>query len=63
MADLSSIITQLKAERDRIAKQLSGMDAALRAFTTVYRMPKRTRRVMSLATRKKIAAAQRTALG
>jgi hypothetical protein len=59
MANVSSIIGQLKQERDRVAKQLSGMDAALRAFATVYRMPKRARRVMSLAARKKIAAAQR----
>jgi hypothetical protein len=36
MADVSSIVKQLKAERDRVAKQLSGMDAALRAFAGVY---------------------------
>ena len=36
MADVSSLIKQLKAERDRVAKQLSGMDAALRAFAGVY---------------------------
>ena len=55
----SSVVRQLKAERDRLAKQLSGMDAALRGFAGVYRMPRRARRVMSLAARKKIAAAQR----
>jgi len=59
MSTLSSIITQLKQERDRVAKQLSAMDAALRAFAGVYRLPKRARRIMSLAARKKIAAAQR----
>jgi hypothetical protein len=59
MANVSSIITQLRKERDRVAKQLAGMDAALTAFATVYRMPKRERRRMSLAARKKIAAAQR----
>jgi hypothetical protein len=32
----SSIIGQLKQERDRIEKQLSGLNAALRAFAGVY---------------------------
>ena len=32
MADVSSILKQLKAKRDRVAKHLSAMDAALRAF-------------------------------
>ena len=36
MANVSSIITQLKAERDRVAKQLSGIEAALTAFADVY---------------------------
>jgi hypothetical protein len=61
MADVSSIITQLKLERDRVARQLSGMDAALRAFAGVYSngQPGRKRRKMSAAGRKRIAAAQR----
>jgi len=59
MGNVSSIIAQLKKERDRVETQLKGLDAALTAFATVYRMPKRARRVMSLAARKKIAAAQR----
>ena len=59
MATVSSIISQLKAERDRVEKHLKGIDAALVAFATVYRMPRRARRVMSLAGRRKIAAAQR----
>jgi hypothetical protein len=29
MPSLSSLVKQLKKERDRVAKQLSGMDAAL----------------------------------
>jgi hypothetical protein len=36
MPNVSSILKQLKQERDRVAKQLSGMDAALRAFAGVY---------------------------
>jgi hypothetical protein len=62
MADVSSILKQLKAERDRVAKQLSGMDAALRAFAGVYggtAKPTRKRRKMSAKSRAKIAAAQR----
>jgi hypothetical protein len=60
MADVSSILKQLKVERDRVAKQLSGMDAALRAFAGVYGgKPSRKRRKMSAAAREKIAAAQR----
>ena len=61
MANVSSIVKQLKRERDRVAKQLLGMDAALRAFGGVYSggKPVRKRRKMSMAARKKIAAAQR----
>jgi hypothetical protein len=59
MGKVSAIIKQLKTERDRVHRQLKGLDAALTAFATMYRMPKRARRVMSLAARKKIAAAQR----
>jgi hypothetical protein len=61
MPNVSSIIAQLKQERDRVAKQLSGMDAALRAFAGVYSgtMPSRKRRKMSAASRARIAAAQR----
>jgi hypothetical protein len=62
MPNLSSIVKQLKKERDRVAKQLSGMDAALRAFAGVYSdgQPSRKRRKMSAKSRAKIAAAQRT---
>jgi len=60
MGSVSSIVRQIKEERDRVAKQLSGMDAALTAFAGVYSngQPKK-RRKMSLAARKRIAAAQR----
>ena len=60
MANLSSLVKQLKKERDRVAKQLSGMDAALRAFAGVNGgKPVRKRRKMSAKSRAKIAAAQR----
>ena len=60
MANVSSILKQLKAERDRVARQLSGMDAALRAFAGVYGgKPSRKRRKMSAKSRAKIATAQR----
>jgi len=59
MPNLSSIMKQLKKERDRVAKQLSGMDPALRAFAGVYGgKPIRKRRKMSARSRAKIAAAQ-----
>jgi hypothetical protein len=61
MPDVSSILKLLKQERDRVAKQLSGMDGALTAFANVYvgSKPVRKRRTMSIAARKKIAAAQK----
>ena len=36
MANVSSIIGQLKKERDRVEKQLSGLNAALMAFANMY---------------------------
>jgi hypothetical protein len=61
MPNLSSIMKQLKQERDRIAQQLSGLNAALTAFANVYSggKPSRKRRKMSAQSRAKIAAAQR----
>jgi hypothetical protein len=59
MANLSSILKQLKKERDRVAQQLSGMDAALRAFAGVYSGATNGKRQISAAGRKRIAAAQR----
>jgi hypothetical protein len=62
MGNVSSIIGQLKKERDRVAKQLSGIEAAIKAFTSAYGgtgKPGRKRRKMSAAGRAKIAAAQR----
>src|SRR5712671_3703773 len=61
MPNLPSIIKQLKQERDRVEKQLSGLNAALTAFAGVYSggKPVRKRRKMSAKSRAKIAAAQR----
>ena len=61
MPNVSSIVKQLKQERDRVEKQLSGMNAALRAFAGAYSggKPVRKRRKMSAKSRAKIAAAQR----
>jgi hypothetical protein len=61
MPNLSGFIKQLQRERDRVAKQLSGLDAALKAFARVYRGAGtvRRRRKMSAKSRAKIAAAQR----
>ena len=61
MANVSSIVRQLRKERDRVERQLSGLNAALTAFANVYSngRPTRKRRTMSVAGRKKIAAAQR----
>jgi hypothetical protein len=61
MANLSSIVKQLRKERDRVETQLSGLNAALTAFANVYGGNKlsRKRRKMSAKSRAKIAAAQR----
>ena len=61
MPNVSSIMKQLKKERDRVETQLSGLNAALMAFANVYggSKPVRKRRKMSLAGRRRIAAAQR----
>jgi hypothetical protein len=60
MVDVSSIVKQLKKERDRVVKQLSGMDAALTAFAGVYSASARNgKQQISAAGRKRIAAAQR----
>jgi hypothetical protein len=60
MPAVSSIITQLKIERDRVPKQLSGMEAALRAFAGAYGGGVSPgRRQISAAGKKRIAVAQR----
>jgi hypothetical protein len=57
----SGILKQLKKERDRVRKQLLGLEAALAAFASAYSgsKPTRKRRKLSAKSRAKIAAAQR----
>jgi hypothetical protein len=61
MGNVSVIVKQLKKERDKVEKQLSGLNAALAAFVGTYygAKPTRKERTMSAAGRKRIAAAQR----
>jgi hypothetical protein len=64
MANLLKIVKQITKERDRLEKQLSGLNAALKAFAGVYRGTKRTgepgrKRRVSAKSRAKMAAAQR----
>jgi len=60
METMTGIVKRLKKERDRVAKQLSGIEAALSAFGKVYAGGKtRKRRNLSTKARAKIAAAQR----
>jgi hypothetical protein len=61
MTNLTGIVKQLRKERDRVEKQLSGLNAAISAFAGVYAgtKPTRKRRKLSAKARAKIAAAQR----
>jgi hypothetical protein len=62
MGTVTRIVKQLKKERDRVQKQLSGLNAAISAFAGVYAGTtklKRKRRKLSAKARAKIAAAQR----
>ena len=59
LANLSAIVGQLKIERDRLHHQLSGLNAALAAFTGVYTHGRPKRRKMSAQGRARIAAAQK----
>src|SRR2546428_4102854 len=53
------IIALLKAERDKVARQLNGLNAALAAFAGTYKRSSRPRRQMSAAARARISAAQK----
>jgi hypothetical protein len=62
MGNLSGIVKQLKKERDRVERQLSGLNAALSAFVGVYgekAKPTAKRRTLSAKARARMAAAQR----
>jgi hypothetical protein len=61
MATVNNLVKQLKKERDRVEKQLAGLNAALSAFVGVYTASKPTpkRRTLSAKARARIAAAQR----
>ena len=61
MANLFGIVKQLKKERDRVRKQLLGLEAALTAFASAFSgsKPSRKRRKLSAKSRAKIATAQR----
>jgi hypothetical protein len=63
MRNMTSVVNQLKKERDRIEKQLSGLNAALAAFVGTYyggkAKPAHKKRKLSAKARAKIAAAQR----
>jgi hypothetical protein len=60
MANVPSIVKQLKRERDRVERQLRGLNPAVSAFAGVYGGGQtKKRRKMSARSRAKIAAAQR----
>jgi hypothetical protein len=58
MSNLSGVVRLLKKERDRLAKELQGVGAALAAFGRSYGEGSGTRK-LSAAARARIAAAQR----
>lgn len=68
MANLASVVQQLKVERDQAQRRLEQLDQALQALGGVSGLRRsggrarkfvRTRRRMSAAARRRIAAAQR----
>jgi hypothetical protein len=59
MTKLVGVVKQLKAEHDRLMKQIRGVSAALSAFGAAYGKGTGTRRRISTAGRARIAAAQR----
>jgi hypothetical protein len=59
MANLSGVVQQLTAERDRAAREVEQLDAALAALNGSHGIRTGTRGVMSAAGRARIAAAQR----
>jgi hypothetical protein len=61
MKNLSGIVQQLKKERDRVEKQLSGLNAAISAFMGVYggKTKSTGKRKLSASGRKRISDAQK----
>jgi hypothetical protein len=68
MTNLTTVVQQLRKERNQAQKKIQRLDEALRALTglsgagggTSFRAPaSRKRKAMSAAARKRIAAAQR----
>jgi hypothetical protein len=61
MASVSGIVKQIKKERDRVERELSGLNAALSAFVGAYKGAKPTgkQRTMSAAGRRRISLAQK----
>ncbi len=59
MADIGSIVDQLKAERDRISRAIDALEAVNGTANRTRGIGRRKRRKMSAEARAKIAAAQR----
>ncbi len=61
MGNVSKIVKQLRKERDKVERQLSGLNAALAAFVGTYygAKPTRKRRKVSAKARARIGAAQK----
>src|SRR5579872_4843980 len=57
MGNLSGVVQQLKKERDRVERQLSGLNAAISAFVGKYKGS--AKHTLSAAARKKISQAQK----
>jgi hypothetical protein len=59
MTQLDGAVRLLKAEHDRLTKQMRGISAALSAFGAAYGERAKVRRKISVAGRARIAEAQR----
>jgi hypothetical protein len=60
MANLNGIMQQLKKERNRVERELSGLNAALAAFVNVYAgRAKQTHTRRKLSAKAKMSAAQK----
>jgi hypothetical protein len=62
MVNVTGIVKQLKKERNRVERELSGLNAALSAFVGAYMgkaKPTRKRRKVSAESRAKMVAASR----